>query len=156
MSTNEPAADPMANASREEIISALFANLIIQQTNMAFMFLGRVPHPETGEVVQDFESAKFFIDQLEMIELKTKGNLDKREEGLLKQSLTGLRMAFVEAMDGKGGVAPQQKPITTSTGEPVKPDESTAPDAPAPESYASPETKTPAEDESRKKFSKKY
>lgn len=149
MSTNEPAADPMANASREEIISALFANLVIQQTNMAFMFLGRVPHPDTGEIVQDFESAKFFIDQLEMIEVKTKGNLDKREEGLLKQSLTGLRMAFVEAVDGKG-TTPEQKPIATSTGEPVKPDETSVPDAPAPE------TKAPAEDESRKKFSKKY
>ncbi len=162
MSTNEPTADPMANASREEITSALFANLIIQQTNMAFMFLGRVPHPETGEVVQDFESAKFFIDQLEMIEVKTKGNLDKREQDLLKQSLTGLRMAFVEAMDGKN--APQKKPIITSTGEPAKPDESTAPISPAPETKvaaaenkpAPPENKPAPEDESRKKFSKKY
>jgi hypothetical protein len=100
--------------------------------------------------VQDFESAKFFIDQLEMIEVKTKGNLDKRESDLLKQSLTGLRMAFVEATDGKGTVAPEQKPIATSTGEPAKPDESSVPDVPAPE------TKPPAEDESRKKFSKKY
>jgi hypothetical protein len=150
MSTNDPAADPMANASREEIISALFANLVIQQTNMAFMFLGRVPHPDTGEVVQDFESAKFFIDQLEMIEVKTKGNLDKREEDLLKKSLTGLRMAFVEAVGGKGTAAQEQKPIATPTGEPAKPDEASAPDAPAPQ------PKIPAEDESRKKFSKKY
>lgn len=149
MSTNEPE-NPLANASREEIIAALFANLVVQQTNMAFMFMGRVPHPETGEVVQDFESAKFFIDQLEMIEVKTKGNLDKREEGLLKQSLTGLRMAFVEAIDGKGPAAPEQKPIATSTGEPAQPDEASVPDAPTPEA------KAPAEDESRKKFSKKY
>src|SRR3954466_13523848 len=112
MSTNDPAADPLANASREEIISALFANLIIQQTNMAFMFLGRVPHPDSGEIIQDFESAKFFIDQLEMIEVKTKGNLDKRESDLLKQSLTGLRMAFVEAMDGKGGAAAVESPAS--------------------------------------------
>jgi hypothetical protein len=149
MSTNEPA-DPMANASREEVISALFANLVIQQTNMAFMFLGRVPHPETGEIVQDFESAKFFIDQLEMIEAKTKGNLDKREEGLLKQSLTGLRMAFVEAIDGKKGEAPSPQSATPPISEATKPAE-VAQDAPP-----TPETKPAAEDESRKKFSKKY
>ena len=151
MSTNEPTADPMANASREEIISALFANLVIQQTNMAFMFLGRVPHPETGEVVQDFESAKFFIDQLEMIEVKTKGNLDKREEGLLQQSLTGLRMAFVEAIDGKKGEAPLEQPTSTpSISETPKPTEAAQQSAPISE------TKPATEDESRKKFSKKY
>lgn len=146
MNTNEPAADSMANASREEVISALFANLVIQQTNMAFMFLGRVPHPETGEVVQDFESAKFFIDQLEMIEAKTKGNLDKREEGLLKQSLTGLHMAFVEAVNAKG--SPTENTISQPpASSPEKPVETAQPASPAPDT---------AEDESRKKFSKKY
>ncbi len=150
MNTND-SADPMANASREEIVSALFANLVIQQTNMAFMFLGRVPHPETGEVVQDFESAKFFIDQLEMIEVKTKGNLDKREEGLLKQSLTGLRMAFVEAIDGKKDGTPLEQPTATPPiSEAPKPAEAAPPTAPVAE------TKPPAEDESRKKFTKKY
>lgn len=151
MSTNEPAADPLANASREEIISAMFANLVIQQTNMAFMFLGRVPHPETGEVIQDMESAKFFIDQLEMIEVKTKGNLDKREEGLIKQSLTGLRMAFVEAIDEKKGET--EKPASTPPiSEAPKPADAPPQTTPA----AAPEAKPAAEDESRKKFSKKY
>lgn len=42
-------------ARREDIISALFANMVIQQTNMAMMFLGLVPHPETGEQMQDLK-----------------------------------------------------------------------------------------------------
>lgn len=149
MSTNDPAADPLANASREEIVSALFANLVVQQTNMAFMFLGRVPHPETGEVVQDLESAKFFIDQLEMIEVKTKGNLDKREEGLIKQSLTGLRMAFVEAMDGKGN-APAAPVLTPAR------EEKPATENAQPIPVSPPESKPAPDEESRKKFSKKY
>ena len=152
MSTNE-SADPLANASREEIVAALFANLVIQQTNMAFMFLGRVPHPETGEVVQDLESAKFFIDQLDMIEVKTKGNLDQREEGLLKQSLTGLRMAFVEAADGKTSVASPQSAEAPTLSEKHEPPPSPE-TAPAP--AAPPEPKPASEEESRKKFSKKY
>src|SRR5437870_13923500 len=93
--------DDLQNASREEIMSALFANMVVQQTNMALMLLGKVPHPETGEQYKDLEAAKMFIDQLEMIEAKTKNNLDKREEGLLKQSLAALRMAFVEEIDAQ-------------------------------------------------------
>ena len=54
--------DDLANASREEIMSALFANMVVQQTNMALMLLGKVPHPETGEIIQDLETAKMFID----------------------------------------------------------------------------------------------
>lgn len=153
MSNNNPTADPMANASRGEITAALFANLVIQQTNMAFMFLGRVPHPDTGEVVQDLESAKFFIDQLEMIEVKTRGNLDKREEGLLKQSLTGLRMAFVEAMDGKAPAAPAERIAPAESPAPAQPKEApSAAATPAPAPAPTPA----ADDESRKKFSKKY
>src|SRR3954465_9371195 len=98
--------EAMANLSREEVTSALFANLIVQQTNMAFMFLGRVPHPETGEILRELESAKFFIEQIEMLEVKTKGNLSKQEEALLKQSLTALRMAFVEAVEHPIGERP--------------------------------------------------
>src|SRR5690349_16382852 len=99
--TNIPE-DSLANASPEEIMSALFANMVIQQTNMAMMLLGKVAHPQTGEFVQDVEAAKMFIDQLEMLEHKTKGNLSKQEEGLLKQALTALRMAFVEAIEAGG------------------------------------------------------
>lgn len=150
MSTANDLSHPTATASREEMMSALFANLVVQQTNMAFIFLGRAPHPDTGEVMQDLESAKFFIDQLEMIEAKTKGNLNPREDSLLKQSLTGLRMAFVEAMDGKDAAPPAAKPIEASADQPMKREHTSAPAAPAPE------TKSPAEDESRKKFSKKY
>jgi hypothetical protein len=130
--------EPLANASREEVMSALFMNLVVQQTQMAFMLLGRIPHPESGEVMQDFEGAKFFIDQLEMIEVKTKGNLDKREEGLLKQSLTSLRMAFVEAVNKPAGEAKAAPPAGTGSGseKPVEAQESS--------------------DDSKKKFSKKY
>src|SRR5437016_310149 len=137
--------ESMANLSRDEVMSALFANLVVQQTNMAFMFMGRVPHPETGEVMQDLESAKFFIDQLEMIEAKTKGNLDKREENLLKQSLTALRMAFVEAVE-----KPAQ--VTSTEKKEVAPPKSETPKIES--STQTSETKL--DDESKEKFSKKY
>jgi hypothetical protein len=88
----------LGGISREEMMSALFAQLVIQQANMAMLLLGKVPHPQTGETVRDIEAARLFIDQLEMLDAKTKGNLNKEEQHLLKQSLMSLRMAFVEAM----------------------------------------------------------
>src|SRR5271167_1278080 len=93
--------DALANASREEIMSALFANMVIQQTNMAMMLLGKAPHPESGQTILDLDAARMFIDQLQMIEAKTRGNLSKQEEGLLKQALSTLRMTYVEEIDRK-------------------------------------------------------
>jgi hypothetical protein len=137
--------EPLAGASPEEIMSGLFANLVVQQTNMALMLLGRMPHPESGETVSDLEGAKMFIDQLEMIEFKTRGNLDAREDKLLKQSLTALRMAFVEAIDTPTQGQPQQAPAP-----PAGATQPSAPNKPAVGSTVV------AEEESRKKFTKKY
>jgi hypothetical protein len=140
-------------ATREEFLSALFANMVIQQTNMAMMLLGKVAHPETGQMILDLESAKMFIDQLEMIEARTKGNLSKQEDALLKQALAALRMAFVETVDESSSgpktesklAEPASAAVTESASEPAKASPAPAPDAPA-----------AAADESRKKFSKKY
>ena len=139
------------DATREETMSAQFAGLVMQQTNLALMLLGKSPHPETQKTMLDIDGARMFIDQLEMLESKTKGNLDKREQGLLKQSLTALRMAFVEAANQESAPAAKKEPAGSA--------------AAAPSGAAAPEGATSAgvepagttEDaESRKKFSKKY
>lgn len=120
-------------ATPEEMQTALFAQLVMQQTNMAMMLMGKFPHPESGEVTRDVDAARLFIDQLEMLEVKTKGNLTKEEAALLKQSLMNLRLTFVEAVESPAEKQPSPKSV---------PQES----APA----------KPAEEEHQKKFSKKY
>ena len=150
MNNAPPANDPLAHASREEIISLLFQNMVVQQTNMALMFMGKVPHPETGERIQDVETARMFIDQLEMLEAKTKGNLDKREEGILKQSLTAVRMAFVESVDQEAAPAPP-----SAQKEPPPPASPGTADEPKVSAAVEPSA-GPSESESRKKFTKKY
>ncbi len=142
MSDSHVAEEPAAEPSREEMQSALFAQLVLQQANMALMLLGKVPHPETGKAVKDLDAARLFIDQLEMLETKTKGNLSKEEAGLLKQSLMNLRLAFVEAVETPG---PQSEPKRTEP----------APSTPA-EQAAEPAASPSEEEEHRKKFSKKY
>jgi hypothetical protein len=131
-------------ASREEIISALFANMVMQQANMALMFLGKVPNPQTGEHVKDLDMAQLFIDHLEMLEEKTKGNLNQQEQGILKQSLMAARMAFVEASQS-GAEAPKAEPAPAA-----------APNPPPAEGQPQPAAESAADEETRKKFSKKY
>jgi hypothetical protein len=128
--------------SREEMMSALFANMVVQSTNMALIFLGHAPHPQTGNKEINLDNARYFIDQLEMIEAKTKGNLDKQEEGLLKQSLTSLRMAFVEAVQKESA-----QPAAAPAKEEPKAETKSAPPGGEAEKH---------DDESKKKFSKKY
>lgn len=146
--------------------SALFANMVVQQTNMALIFLGRAPNPETGETIQDLDTARMLIDQLEMLAVKTRGNLDPREMALMNQSLTAVRMAFVEAVE-KGPNVSQKMPetakaesIAPKTGEPSQARSAEATLAPesatASESVSAASGAAPEQDESRKKFSKKY
>jgi len=145
-------ASPAHNAdapSRQEELSFLFAQLVLQQSNMAMMLLGKVAHPESGKVVQDVDAARLFIDQLEMLENKTKGNLSKDEETLLKQSLMTLRLNFVETVESSGSAQSQQPRQAATPAEQPKATERIQPSTDSALSGSE-------EDEHRKKFSKKY
>lgn len=134
-------ASMMAGSGSES--DGLFAQLIYQQAHMALMMLGKAAHPETGEVNQDLNGARFFIDQLEMIQSKTRGNLTPTEQGYLKETLMSLRMAYVAAVESPRAAEKQKE--TEAAAAP-----SAAQSAPVSGSA------TTGEEEHRKKFSKKY
>ena len=99
MNESQPA--PAGPASRGDSPANPFSQMVMQQGNMALLLLGKVPHPETGKTLLDLESARIFIDQLEMLEVKTQGNLTAAEQALLKQILQTVQMAFVEAVNAR-------------------------------------------------------
>src|SRR6266704_2050945 len=149
MNTTADTAHKADAPSRQEELSFLFAQLVLQQSNMAMMLMGKVAHPESKKMIQDVDAARLFIDQLEMLEAKTKGNLSKEEEHLLKQTLMSLRLNFVETVETSAS-APRQEPKQPSAAteqpqaaESMKPSSDSAPSG-------------SEEDEHRKKFSKKY
>lgn len=133
--------------SREQEMSALFANLIMQQSNMAMLLMGKVVNPETGKTLKDLPAAELFIDQLQMIEAKTKGNLSREEESMLQQTLMSLRLTYVETVEDetKAARAAQSQVSEKTSSESSQP----------PEASGSPNPAT-TEDEARKKFTKKY
>jgi len=135
--------------SRDELFSGLFAQLVVQQANMAMMLLGKVPHPDTGKTIKDTEAAKLFIDQLEMLEAKTKGNLTKHESALLQQSLMSLRLSFVDEVNSADS---QSTTALEAAADARKTESQPTSTTTAPKSDSSPA----AEEEHRKKFSKKY
>lgn len=135
------------NISREELQSALFVSLVMQQANMAMIFLGKLPHPESGKTECDLEAAQLFIDNLEMLEAKTKGNLTAQEQGMLKQNLMSLRMAFVAVveMQPSQAAAPVDAP---ASGAPAESSDQPSAGSPSPQGDAA--------SDARKKFVKKY
>jgi pyruvate/2-oxoglutarate dehydrogenase complex dihydrolipoamide acyltransferase (E2) component len=91
-----------------------------------------------------------FIDTLEMLADKTRGNLTKIEQELLQHSLTELRMHFVEAVD--------RAPTASAPAPAPEPAAPSAPADAAAKPPAQPEAQEPAPPaaDSRKKYVKKY
>ena len=73
-----------------------FAPFVESQYLEALIFLGAVPHPQTGETMEDPEFARYKIDLLTMIQEKTEGNLSEEESRVMEDVLYQLRMLFVQ------------------------------------------------------------
>ena len=136
-----------------------FIEFVMMQAHQAALFLGQAPHPQTGEPEVNLDVARMFIDQLAMIQEKTRGNLTSEETKVLSNALSNLQMAYVEVAQESGRARPPGVPDTpTQPEEPqaaasLKPAEQ--PPAGAPEPSASMASTEP-ETESRKKFTKSY
>src|SRR5207244_11160938 len=77
-------------------LSQRFIEFVMMHAQNAALFLGQIPNPKTGEGEVNLELAKMFIDQLAMIQEKTRGNLTTDESTVLKNTLSNLQMVYVE------------------------------------------------------------
>src|SRR3954471_17594642 len=84
-------------------MSQRFIEFVMMQAQNAALFLGQIPNPQTGKGEVNLELAKMFIDQLGMIQEKTRGNLTNEETAVLRNTLSNLQMAFVEVSKQMGG-----------------------------------------------------
>ena len=71
-----------------------FTDFVILQAQNAGFFLGQLPNPATGQTQVNLKAARTVLDSLEMLEVKTKGNLTAEEEKLLQAALTNLRSLY--------------------------------------------------------------
>ena len=78
---------PAPPASFEILVSMMFTQ--------AMAMLGHMPDPSSGETMVNKPYAKHYIDTLDMLGEKTKGNLSDDESKILSEALHALRMAYV-------------------------------------------------------------
>ncbi len=80
-----------------------FIEFIMMQSQQASLFLGRFPHPQTGKPEINLNAARLFIDHLEMIREKTRGNLTNEESNMLDSILSDLQQGYTQASPGSVG-----------------------------------------------------
>src|SRR5437762_12211082 len=129
-------------------LSQRFIEFVMMQAQNAALFLGQIPNPQSGQAEVNLELAKMFIDQLAMIQEKTRGNLSNEELTVLRNTLSNLQLAYVEV--SRSG-PPSPEPV------PPRKSEEAASEATAPaDATAGAVTPGTADSESRKKFTKTY
>lgn len=107
-----------------------FIEFVLMQAQQIALLLGHAPGPDGKPMPANLPVARIFIDQLEMIREKTRGNLTSEESDMLAKVLADLQLAYVEA-----GNTPASTETTATS--------------------ATPETPATADD-SKKKFTKSY
>ena len=132
--------------SREDTLR--FIDLVGLFGSQAMIALGKVINPATGKAEKNLGAAQLFVDMLDMLERKTRGNLSPDEAKILKATLTDLRLMYAD--EAKAGEAPSQPPASEK-----KPEPQPEP-APAPAAPAAAEPAKPATDDSKVKFHKSY
>jgi len=127
-----------------------FIELVMMNAQQASLCLGLISHPSTGKAEVNLQAAKMFIDHLEVIQEKTRGNLSNDEEKILTSVLSELRMAFVQVSSGAAGHVHDENCQHDHA------EASVETPAPAAQAETAPKQEAPSEDEGKKKFTKSY
>jgi hypothetical protein len=155
---------PVGNAE----MAQRFVQFVMMQTQNIYYLLGRIPSPDGRAVPPNLEAAKLFIDQLEMVQEKTRNNLSAQETQILEEALKNSRLAFVEASGGTpASMMPSRSPLGDFPLDEELPEDElselppteakSVPAAPAAYPAEPAHEATPAEPtENKKKFTKSY
>jgi Domain of unknown function (DUF1844) len=117
-----PPAPPPAESAKSEAAAAPvevpkrsqgFENLVRMLGSNAAMALGAYADPRTGQPMLEPETAREFIDMLDALHEKTKGNLAPEEDSLLLDLLGKLKMTFLEVNQAVAAQAAQQAKAKT-------------------------------------------
>jgi hypothetical protein len=73
-----------------------FSTFVLSLNSSALVQLGLIEDPASGEKTKNLPLAKQTIDLLAMLEDKTRGNLTRDEDNILKSLLYELRMLYVK------------------------------------------------------------
>ena len=74
----------------------LFIHLVNTFVQRAWISLGKVKNPVSDELERNLDQASYYIDLLDMLQTKMKGNLSEWEEQYILHSLSELKLNFID------------------------------------------------------------
>ena len=135
-----------------------FVQFVMVQAQNILYVLGRIPTPEGDRIPPNLQAAKMMIDHLELIRIKTEGNLSPQETKIITEALQQVQLAFVEASGGTPvGMMPDRGPQVDMSA--LEEDEMISDEAPnptEPKATPSPAPTVTAEADEKKKYFKSY
>ena len=135
-----------------------FVQFVMVQAQNILYVLGRIPTPEGERIPPNLQAAKMMIDHLELIRVKTEGNLTAQETKIITEALQQVQLAFVEASGGTPvGMMPDRGPqvdMSALEEEEIISEETSSPAAP--KATPSPAQTVTAEADEKKKYFKSY
>ncbi|TKJ41241.1 hypothetical protein CEE37_06130 [candidate division LCP-89 bacterium B3_LCP] len=79
--------------------SLLFMGLVTSFQQNALQTMGKLVDPLTGKTEVSLEGASAYIDLLDMLAARTKGNISEEESSTLEQIISHLKLNYVEEMN---------------------------------------------------------
>ena len=74
----------------------LFIHLVNTFVQSACISLGKVKNPVSDKIERNVEQATYYIDLLDMLQTKMKGNLSEWEEQYIIHSLSELKLNYID------------------------------------------------------------
>jgi hypothetical protein len=135
-----------------------FVQFVMVQAQNILYVLGRIPTPEGDRIPPNLQAAKMMIDHLELIRIKTEGNLSPQETKIIAEALQQVQLAFVEASGGTPvGMMPDRGPqVDMSALEEEEMISEETPSPAAPKATPTPAPTVTAEADEKKKYFKSY
>ena len=100
----------------------LFIHLVNTFVQSAWISLGKVKNPVSDTMERNLDQATYYIDLLDMLQTKMKGNLSEWEEQYIIHSLSELKLNFIDEQKKSSEEDKSEK--TKETSPPEKKEES--------------------------------
>ncbi|MBU1707177.1 DUF1844 domain-containing protein [bacterium] len=78
--------------------SFIFLHLVHSFENAALIGLGKLPNPN-GDIKVELEAASYAIDMLDMLSVRTRGNLKPEEKKYMEQTLGNLKLNYLTEIE---------------------------------------------------------
>ena len=95
----------------------LFIHLVNTFVQSAWISLGKVKNPVSDTMERNLDQATYYIDLLDMLQTKMKGNLSEWEEQYIIHSLSELKLNFIDEQKKSSEENKSEKTKETSTPE---------------------------------------